>query len=487
MSHPFEYFDPAVAAKSHQSKVDISPSPPAGASGAAPGASKPSPYHIPSSGAGPNPYKPSGANAPGNVPQQYVAPKPSHQAPAGRNPYAPVAPSGGHGPYGAAKPVSAPTSKPSGNPYAVQQQAAGGASRNPYALPHQPSAPQGGFQGPPAKAYPGNAKPSPSPVSAAKGPYSAPAAAHAQGGLPASAAPQPRPPMKFAEGPELFLQDSDRQQFLDCGFVLLPNIVSQELRTKALHAINKSLGRIPITNRNTTSCPELVSAEPLLNLFHASGCASLTSKLLAPGFYPPPLCFINLQYPGDGCVDEQQPTDPEGWHLMPEREPSPLPHWQSYWKIDGLPAPANGPNDENHFVRNYSLLVAVFLSDVDLDNHGNVTLWPGSHLGIQAMLRARGGALAALNSGKIDRPVIHNNQLESVPQQLSVKAGDVLLCHYQVAHTHAPNLGPDIRYVVYFRVYSHQHTPNSMRAEAMDNVFLDFEGLYDLIGQSHPK
>jgi hypothetical protein len=284
------------------------------------------------------------------------------------------------------------------------------------------------------------------------------------------------------------LADSDRQQFLDCGFVLLPNVVSKELRNKALLAINKSLGRIPITNRNTTSCPELISSEPLLNLFHASGCASLTSKLLAPGFYPPPLCFINLQYPGDGCVDEQQPDDQEGWNLMPEsRDLVPLPHWQSYWKIDGLPAPASGPNDEHHFIRNYSLLVAVFLNDVPEEMLGNVTLWPGSHLGIQAMLRARGGTVAALNAGKIDRPVIQNNQLESVPQQLSAKAGDVLLCHYQVAHTHAPNLGPDIRYVVYFRVYAKPHTPNTMRPEAMDNVFLDFEGLYDLIGQSHPK
>lgn len=285
------------------------------------------------------------------------------------------------------------------------------------------------------------------------------------------------------------LTDAERKQFLDCGFVVVPDVVSKELRFKAIQAINKSMGRIPLTDRNTTSCPELVSTEPLLNLFHASGVSSLTSRLIGPGFYPPPMSFISLQYPGDNCVDEQQPKDQEGWHLMPEPAAAmvPAPHWHSYWKIDGLPAPATGPNDDHHFVRNYSLMVAVYLNDCLEENSGNITLWPGSHLGIQGMLRARGGTVAALKAGKIDRPVIHNNQLESVPQQMTARAGDVLLCHYQVAHTHAPNLSADIRYVVYFRVYSKNHTPHTMRPEAMDNIFLDFEGIYDLIGQSHPK
>lgn len=483
MSDPFEYFDPSAnAPKQAAAKVDISPSPSGQPRPSANPAAQQSPYQQPQPAShAPNPYK-MGPGASQAAPAQ----KPSSQ---NLSPYS-VPPSSGHSGHSQpSAPYAQPQAqgaKPGQSHHAPQAQPGRG---NPYALPPQPSAPQGGFahgqphapqarapQAAPASSQQHHREPSPQPQS--KSPSNPNLGQSA-----AAPAVQHIPhPAKFAEGPELWLPETDRKQFLDCGFVIVPNIVSEDLRKKALLAINRSLGRNSVGNRSTTSCSELISTEPILNLFHASGVASLASRLIGPGYYPPPYSFINLQYPGDGCVEDQPPTEQSEqiWRM-----PEPIPNWQTYWKIDGLPAPAS--SGQEHFIRNYSLLVAVFLSDIHEQDAGNVVLWPGSHLGIQAMLRARGGTAAALKAGKLDRPVIHQHQLEAVPQQITANAGDVALIHYQVAHTHAPNLSPDIRYVVYFRLYSKHHTPNTMRPEAMDNVFLDYEGLYDIIGRSHPK
>lgn len=503
MSHPFEYFDPAVNAPPHAAKVEISSSPtPAGGQPRAhsPTNAAPAPSSQPSAV---NPYKPSAPSGSSSQAHGYpAAPAPKVSAPAS-NPYAPSASGSSH------KLVSAPSShqQPQArNPYAQGHAPSSSPSANPYSLPPQPSAPQGGFSSGAPNPYAPAAKPSSSsqaPV-AAKPPQHAPSAnMGASSAVPSSqsgASSQAAQGKPFNNGPELHLSDNARQRFLDYGFTLVANVIPKPMITRALAAVNRSLGRGATSNRTTTSCPELVSSEPLLDLFHASGVASLATKLIGPGFHPPPHCFITIQYPGDGCIDEV-PYEPSSSSKRDQAAPAthglsttrysadltPSPRWSSFWKIDGLPAPASGPKDESHIIRNYSLLVGVFLSDITEEMNGNVTLWPGSHLGIQALLRARGGTVAALNAGKVDRPVIHNNQLEAAPQQLVAKAGDVLLCHYQVAHTQAPNLGPDVRYIVFFRVYAKVHQPLTMRPEAMDNVFLDFEGVYDLIGKSHPK
>lgn len=507
MSHPFEYFDPAVNAPSHAAKVEISASPTPGSDhprGPSPTSAAPAPSSQPSA---PNPYKPSGASGSSSHPAGHgavAAPKPA--APVS-NPYA--QPSSGSSHKNAPAPSSHQQPQPR-NPYAPSTPThapSSAAGSNPYALPHQPSAPQGGFSGGAPNPYAPATKPSAASSQAAsspKAPQSAPSSGMgASVAVPSShggASSHGAQGKAFNMGPDVRLSDTARQRFLDYGFTLVSQVVPKPMITRALTAINRSLGRTPAANRTTTSCPELVASEPLLDLFHASGVASLATKLIGPGFHPPPHCFINIQYPGDGCTDEV-PYEPSSSSnqkkpeaaAQPPASPrhtgdlTPIPHWSSFWKIDGLPAPASGPKDENHIIRNYSLLVGVFLSDITEEMSGNVTVWPGSHLGIQALLRARGGTVAALNAGKIDRPVVHNNQLESAPQQIVAKAGDVMLCHYQVAHTQAPNLGADIRYVVFFRVYAKAHQPLTMRPEAMDNVFLDFEGVYDLIGKSHPK
>ena len=42
-------------------------------------------------------------------------------------------------------------------------------------------------------------------------------------------------------------------------------------------------------------------------------------------------------------------------------------------------------------------------------------------------------------------------------KQICARAGDVVILNYSMAHTIAPNVSPQLRYNVYFRISSHQH------------------------------
>ena len=75
---------------------------------------------------------------------------------------------------------------------------------------------------------------------------------------------------------------------------------------------------------------------------------------------------------------------------------------------------------------------------------GNFTVWPGSHHILEAHFRERG--TEALRYGM---PCIPLGQ----PVQLMTEPGDVVLCHYSLAHTAAVNLSSVDRYAVYFRLW----------------------------------
>mmetsp|Transcript_2849 Transcript_2849/g.3999 ORF Transcript_2849/g.3999 Transcript_2849/m.3999 type:complete len:455 (-) Transcript_2849:25-1389(-) len=144
------------------------------------------------------------------------------------------------------------------------------------------------------------------------------------------------------------------------------------------------------------------------------------------------------------------------------------------WHTDGLRQGKSHP---------FSLLVGVCLSDVENENCGNLLLWPGSHLFLH---QCKVGPHGALNRGLLsdllnrepfsdNRPTDpevsssshqipaeaeadghHDNEPDlpplGCPLQLIAKAGDVVLLHPDLAHAGGPNMSPNIREMVYFRL-----------------------------------
>jgi len=73
------------------------------------------------------------------------------------------------------------------------------------------------------------------------------------------------------------------------------------------------------------------------------------------------------------------------------------------------------------------------------------------------------------------------------PIQLKVKAGDIVLAHYQLAHTIAPNISSNIRYAIYFRLHSENHKPETYRPETLTNIWLDYPSMKNVVDRLNPS
>ena len=109
--------------------------------------------------------------------------------------------------------------------------------------------------------------------------------------------------------------------------------------------------------------------------------------------------------------------------------------------VDGYPTADNGV--KGHEVVPFTMLVAVFLSEVGSEFAGNFTVWPGSHTVVEEYFKRTGP-----DARRLPFPKLEIGQAK----QLCGSAGDVVICHYQLAHTAAVNLSEFNRYAVFFRL-----------------------------------
>jgi hypothetical protein len=247
------------------------------------------------------------------------------------------------------------------------------------------------------------------------------------------------------------LTDAQAHALVAEGYLLVPGLVSRERVEAALHAINGSLGEQGIakdalwTMRAQTFCPELVSAPPILDLYRSTPLAELAEAAIGAGrVRTPSTAQIALRFP-QVAGPTPEPRDPH-------------PH------IDGMPGPLNGVDAGTLY--HFTALGGVFLSDVDLPFRGNLTVWPGTHASLAHHFAAHGTDELLHGFPKIELPK---------PRQLHVRAGDALLAHYQLAHGAAANIGPHIRYAVFFRLSHTDHDPRS--TDTLTDLWREWEGL----------
>jgi hypothetical protein len=150
----------------------------------------------------------------------------------------------------------------------------------------------------------------------------------------------------------------------------------------------------------------------------------------------------------------------------------------------------------NDGVENFTMLVGVALSDCVDNLQGNLTVFPGSHLQLEAAIRDAGGPEKLFHrDSRVD--IADDHQTESLrnlkarvqlnnPVQLKLQAGDVVLAHYQLAHCVAPNSGANIRYQIYFRLHSCNHPPQTYRPETLKDIWLDYPAMVDIVRRNRP-
>ncbi|MEN9937221.1 MAG: hypothetical protein RLZZ387_3800 [Chloroflexota bacterium] len=249
------------------------------------------------------------------------------------------------------------------------------------------------------------------------------------------------------------LTQEQKQHFIADGYVQVPGVVPAPLVNAALRAINHSLGEgmdpAEMTRfRAQSYCPELQRAPVITDLLNATPALALAESLIGPGKVAPV---------SGGQIALRFPT-------MHESPPAPHPH------LDGMHTPTNGvPAGE---IRSFTMLLGVMLSDVSGPFAGNLAVWPGTHRIYEAYFREHGPQALLEGMPRVAIPE---------PVQLTGRAGDVVLAHYELAHGVTANVSPHVRYAIYFRLHHVAHA--GQKWDAMTDIWLEWDGVRSLIGR----
>lgn len=214
------------------------------------------------------------------------------------------------------------------------------------------------------------------------------------------------------------------EQFRRDGYMVFPQLVPASLVEAARQKIAENLAEhydeLRLVEYNNRSwCPELRDSPELLQLLDNEAVLSILDAALGKSHYD---------------SSEAQIAIRKAHNASSTIEPAP--------HIDGIPTAHNGI--EGQELKTFTALLGVFLTEVKLEFAGNFTVWPGSHSLLEKHFAERGKT--ALTEGMPNIPLGH-------PVQLLCKPGDVVLCHYQLAHAAAVNTSDHDRIAVYFRVW----------------------------------
>ena len=240
-------------------------------------------------------------------------------------------------------------------------------------------------------------------------------------------------------------------ELFEKGFVKLAGVVPQVMVDKTLHAVNSSVGQgmnidDMVTFRSRSYCPELQRSPVISDLLNKTPAWSLAESAIGSGKIKPVNAGqIALRFP-----TVQDPPPKPGGHL------------------DGMHSPHNGV--PSGVIRNFTMLVVIYLCDVPDPYSGNFTVWPGTHHIYETYFREHGPESLLQGMPKVETPE---------PEQITGKAGDVVLCHYQIKHGAAPNVSPNVRYAAIFRLRHTNH--GDFRPETMTDLWLDWEGMQDIV------
>ena len=245
------------------------------------------------------------------------------------------------------------------------------------------------------------------------------------------------------------LTSAQKATFYRDGYLHAPGVVPKERVERALGLINTDLGRgidpARISEFYARSfCPELRNAPEIIELFEQTDARTLADALVAPGVLKTPtMAQIALRFP-----DSRTPALSR-------------PH------VDGTYGPQNGVRQGQ--VAHFTLLAMVALSDVSEPYNGNFTVWPGTHHAYERYFREHG----------VERMHGGTPRLEHLPEpvQTEVRAGDLLLAHYQLGHTAAPNLGSRVRYAIFFRLYHRDHDADAN--DILSDIWREYPGVIE--------
>jgi hypothetical protein len=226
----------------------------------------------------------------------------------------------------------------------------------------------------------------------------------------------------------IVLTRSQIESFYEEGYVQVPGAVPQLMVEAARKVINHSIGSVGQSSddlenfRTGAYCDELKNTSAMTDLFNHTPVMAAAEQLIGEGKVQP---VRNVQ--------------------MAMRFPSPLgedtPEPRGH--LDGM---GNGKNGmaKGIYRRGFTAFAVVYLADVPAPDHGNFTVWPGTHRFFEDYFIANGTEILENGTPRLDLP--------HPPVQIVGKAGDAVIAHHQIIHTGGPNTSPDIRYAAITRL-----------------------------------
>ncbi|GHE04866.1 phytanoyl-CoA dioxygenase family protein [Streptomyces alanosinicus] len=233
---------------------------------------------------------------------------------------------------------------------------------------------------------------------------------------------------------------SDRQinEFAERGFVVVPQVVQDDLVDRAARRIDEVIAADP---------PAADTHGNHFYFLRTSDEPALTAPLTGS-----PAFALAENLAGTGTLEIP-------WQVQIALNIPPYSHRPGRPHIDTSDAePSDAP------VRGtFTLLAGVLMSDQLTENSGNLWVWTGTHLTHAAYFREHGPQMFCAYP-PIDLPE---------PEQIKGRAGDLLLAHYLLGHNIGGNYASQrTRRALYFRISAQDHA--SRREEFLQDPWLDY-------------
>ena len=235
------------------------------------------------------------------------------------------------------------------------------------------------------------------------------------------------------------LSDTQINEFAERGYIVVPRAVPADILDKAAQRID-----------------EVAAADPPAEGKRGAHFYFLETKdepaLIAPLTSTP--AFGNAEdLAGRGTLEVP-------WQVQIALNIPPYSHRPGLPHIDASNAePTEGP------VRGtFTMLAGILMTDQLTENSGNLWVWPGTHLTHAAYFRQHGPQMFCAYP-PIDLPT---------PEQVTGRAGDLLLAHYLLGHNIGGNFDSEqTRRVLYFRISNIDHAAH--RDQFLQDAWLEYE------------
>lgn len=240
------------------------------------------------------------------------------------------------------------------------------------------------------------------------------------------------------------LTPEQKNHLFEQGWVVIPQVVPAEMLQAARDTINSTIENY--LDSIQTYAHTLKTDERLTNLLMKTDAFSLIESALGKEkVVPSTNVQCALRFPGHDTKSLNNLT----------------PHIDSFH-----PSKDGKPGSITPFIA----IAGFFLNDIDQDNAGNFTVWPGTHRQFAKYFEKHG----ADPELKLGIPPVDLPQ----PVQIKAKAGDMIFAHYQLAHTAAANISNDVRYTVYIRMHHEDRPKDSL--DVLTDIWKYWYGMANL-------